>query len=107
MTNRVTDKRLKFIQRKRVNGMYRVRAGIRPETPFLIAEQTAQKDTMENGEIEYPVFMDYASPLPSIEKRIRHWHYWRNSGLLCSGAGIIMLVAGHFSGSGRTIQIAG
>jgi hypothetical protein len=48
-----------------------------------------------------------ARPLPPVEERIRHWHYWRNGGLLCSGAGIIMLIAGHFSGNERAMQIAG
>ncbi len=48
-----------------------------------------------------------AHPLPPIEERIRHWYYWRNGGLLCSGAGVIMLIAGYFSGSARAIQIAG
>ncbi len=48
-----------------------------------------------------------ARPLPPVEERIRHWHYWRNGGLLCSGAGVIMLIAGHFSGSARAMQIAG
>ncbi len=47
-----------------------------------------------------------ARPLPPVEERIRHWHYWRNGGLLCSGAGAIMLIAGHFSGSERAVQIA-
>ncbi len=46
-------------------------------------------------------------PLSPVEERIRHWHYWRNGGLLCSGAGAIMLIAGHFSGSERAMQIAG
>lgn len=46
-------------------------------------------------------------PLPPVEERIRHWHHWRNGGLVCSGAGIVMLIAGHFAASGRAMQIAG
>lgn len=46
-------------------------------------------------------------PLEPLEKRIRHWHHFRNGGLLCALAGVIMLIAGHFSDSGRSMQIAG
>lgn len=48
---------------------------------------------------------EYAAQQPP--ERIHHWHHWRNGGLLCSGAGIIMLIAGHFPGSERAVQIAG
>jgi len=51
---------------------------------------------------------DYQSqPLEPVEERIRHWHHWRNGGLLCALAGVIMLIAGHFADSGRSMQIGG
>ena len=67
-------------------------------TPNEIADKTGV--TGQDEEYE-------AQPLPPVEERIRHWHHWRNSELLCSGAGVIMLIAGHFSGSERAMQIAG
>lgn len=45
--------------------------------------------------------------IPPVKERIRHWHHFRNGGLLCSAAGVIMLIAGHFAGSGRSMQIGG
>jgi|GEM_PF-2286183 len=48
-----------------------------------------------------------SQPLQPVEERIRHWHHWRNGGLLCALAGVIMLIAGHFAASGRSMQIAG
>lgn len=45
--------------------------------------------------------------IPSMRERIRHWRHWRNGGILCSIAGVIMLIAGHFAGSGRSMQIGG
>lgn len=48
-----------------------------------------------------------SQPLPPVKDRIRHWHHWRNGGLVCSAAGVVMLIAGHFTGSGRAMQIGG
>ena len=45
--------------------------------------------------------------IPPTRERIRHWHHWRNGGLFCSIAGVVMLIAGHFAGSGRSMQIGG
>lgn len=45
--------------------------------------------------------------IPPMRERVKHWHHWRNGGLLCSAAGVLMLIAGHFAGSGRSMQIAG
>ena len=45
--------------------------------------------------------------IPPMAERIRHWHHYRNGGVLCSAAGVIMLIAGHFAGSGRSMQIGG
>ena len=45
--------------------------------------------------------------VPPVTERIRHWHHFRNGGLLCSAAGVVMLIAGHFAGSGRAMQIGG
>lgn len=51
---------------------------------------------------------DYvAQPRPPVEERIRHWRHWRTGGLLCSGSGVLMLIGGHFGGSGRAMEIAG
>lgn len=43
--------------------------------------------------------------IPPVGQRVRHWHHVRNGGLLCSAAGVSMLLAGHFAGSGRAMQI--
>ncbi|MGA7965284.1 MAG: hypothetical protein WCB49_05265 [Gammaproteobacteria bacterium] len=48
-----------------------------------------------------------SQPLPPVKERIRHWHHWRNGGLVCSGAGVVTLIAGHFAGSGRAMKISG
>lgn len=45
--------------------------------------------------------------LPPLEERVRHWRHWRTGGLLTAAAGVIMLIAGHFSGSGRAMQVGG
>jgi hypothetical protein len=45
--------------------------------------------------------------IPPVEQRVRHWHHFRNGGLLSSAAGVAMLIAGHFAGSGRSMQIGG
>lgn len=46
-------------------------------------------------------------PLPPLEERVRHWRRWRRGGLLTAAAGVVMLIAGHFSGSGRAMQVGG
>lgn len=46
-------------------------------------------------------------PLPPLEERVRHWHHWRIGGLVTAAAGVIMLIAGHFSGSGHAMQVGG
>lgn len=46
-------------------------------------------------------------PVQPLEQRVRHWRHWRIGGLLTAAAGVIMLIAGHFSGSGRAMQVGG
>lgn len=42
-----------------------------------------------------------------LEERVRHWHHWRTSGILTSAGGVVLIIAGHFSGSGRAMQVGG
>lgn len=65
-------------------------------------DEVADKVGLTEEDKEYE-----SEPLPPVEERIRHWHHWRNGGLVCSGAGVVMLIAGHYAGSGRAMQIAG
>ncbi len=44
---------------------------------------------------------------PPLEARIRHWRHWRTGGVLTSTAGVIMLIAGHFTDTGRAMQVGG
>lgn len=46
-------------------------------------------------------------PVPPVEARVRHWHHWRTGGLVVSTAGVIMLIAGHFTRTGRAMEIGG
>lgn len=52
-----------------------------------------------------------AAPQPPgarpLAERLRHWHHWRTGGILVALAGVIMLIAGHFSATGRAMAIGG
>lgn len=65
-------------------------------------DEVADKAGLTEQDLEYR-----HEPLEPVEKRIRHWHHFRNGGLFCAIGGVIMLIAGHFADSGRSMQIAG
>ncbi len=72
------------------------------ETSATEQDDIANKTGVTEQDLEYE-----HHEIPPVEKRIRHWHHFRNGGLLCSAAGVAMLIAGHFAGSGRSMQIGG
>lgn len=72
------------------------------ESRSVATEEIADRAGVTEQDREYD-----PEPLAPVEERIRHWHHWRNGGLLCALAGVIMLIAGHFADSGRAMQIGG
>lgn len=72
------------------------------ETSAMEQAEIANKTGVTEQDKEYQ-----HHEIPPVQQRIRHWHHFRNGGLLCSAAGVAMLIAGHFAGSGRSMQIGG
>lgn len=48
-----------------------------------------------------------ARTIPPLKKRLRYWHRWRLSGIICALLGIFMMIGGAFGDSGRAMQVAG
>ena len=72
------------------------------ETSAVEQAEIASKAGVTEQDMEYE-----HHEIPPVDQRIRHWHHFRNGGLTCSAAGVIMLIAGHLAGSGRSMQIGG
>ncbi|HEX5314791.1 MAG TPA: hypothetical protein VFX38_07820, partial [Gammaproteobacteria bacterium] len=51
---------------------------------------------------------EYASrSIPPVTRRVRYWHIYRGAGIVTACAGVVMMIAGHFADSHRSMQIAG
>lgn len=73
------------------------------DDPAKVRQELSDEAALTEQDTEYAV----TRQIPSLEKRVRHWHHWRMGGILCAVGGVIMLIAGHFAGSGRAMQVGG
>ncbi len=73
------------------------------DDPAKVRPEFSDDVSLTEQDTEYAV----AHAIPPMETRVRHWHHWRTAGILCAIAGLIMLIAGHYTDTGHAMQIGG